>query len=232
MKKIFITLLISIYGASCFAQTVILQNTNPMQPYQEKSQGKNRKHYTHTFLSLGLVTPVGATMDDTYFGKSLVFDIGVRYRYRISNFLNIGSDFSYYIQGNRLDNSGMEKVFDGAVHDRENIIQNELRIAPFFRFNLTPHRGDYLGTYIDLGGYIGWNFLPVFRATDTEHNGNEEMTYTRSFDPNQNRYDYGVTGRIARNKYLLFATYRLSDIMKKSEHPDLPRLSVGVQFGF
>jgi len=232
MKRFTIILSLFIYGLTGFAQTIVMQNTNPMQPYQEKKHGENRKHYNQGFISFGVVTPAGAKSDDSYFGKSFVFDFGFRYRYRVSNFLNIGNDLSYYIQGNRLDHSGMKKIYDGMVHDKENIIQNELRISPFIRFNLTPNRGNYLGTYVDFAGYLGWNFLPVFRAVDTGHNGNEEMAYTRDFDPNQKRFDYGVTGRIARNKYLLFATYRLSDIMKKTEYPNLPRLTAGIQFGF
>ncbi len=232
MKKIAVLISIISFGLTGLSQTIVMQNTNPMEPYNAKTKGENRKHYNQGFISFGVVTPIGAKNDDSYFGKSLVFDLGHRYRYRISNFINIGNDLSFYMQGNRLDHSGMHKIYDGATHERENIIQNEFRISPFIRFNLTPHRGNYLGTYIDFGGYIGWNFLPVFRAVDTGHNGNEEMAYTRSFDPNQNRYDYGVTGRIARNKHLLFATYRLSDIMKKSEQPSLPRLAVGIQFGF
>ena len=232
MKKIVILISIISFGLTGFTQTILLQNTNPMEPYQTKNNGENRKHFRQGFISFGVVAPVGAKNDDTYFGNSLVFDFGFRYRYRVSNLLNLGSDLSFYTQGNRLDHSGMHKIYDGLTHDRANIIQNEFRVSPFLRFNLTPKRGNYLGTYIDLGGYIGWNFLPVFRATDTGHNGNEEMMYTRNFDPNQNRYDYGITGRIARNKLLLFATYRLSDIMKQSEQPSLSRLAAGVQFAF
>ena len=232
MKKIVILICIISFGSTGFSQTILMQNTNPLEPYQTKNDGENRKHLRQGFIGFGIVAPVGAKNDDTYFGKSLVFDFGFRYRYRVSNFLNLGSDLSFYTQGNRLDHSGMHKIYDGLTHDRENIIQNEIRVSPFLRFNLTPKRGNYLGTYIDLGGYLGWNFLPVFKATDTGHNGNEEMMYTRNFDPNQNRYDYGVTGRIARNKLLLFATYRLSDIMKRSEQPSLSRLAAGVQFAF
>lgn len=232
MKKAAILLSILALGLTGFAQTIVLQNTDPMEPYKVKTKGPNLKNYSQMFLSFGIVTPVGATNDDTYFGNSLVFDIGFRYRYRVSNFFNIGNDLSFYRQGNRLNHSGMQKVYDGMVHDRETIIQNELRISPFFRFNLSPNRGNFLGTYLDLGGYLGWNFLPVFKAVDSGNSGNEKMKYTHNFDPTQNRYDYGVTGRIARKKFLLFANYRLSDIMKKSEYPSLPRLAAGIQLGF
>lgn len=232
MKKIFIILPLFIWGLTGFAQTIVMQNLNPMKPYQEKTQGENLKHYSHMFMGVGVVTPAGASTDDIYFGKSLTFDIGFRYRYRVSNFFHIGNDITYYRQVNSLNRNGMHKVYDGANHDRESIIQNEFRISPFIRFNLTPKRGNYLGTYIDLGGYVGWNFIPVFKVVDKGNSGNVKMKYTRSYDPNQNRYDYGITARVARNKYILFATYRLSDIMKKSEHPEIPRLSAGIQLGF
>ena len=232
MKKTAILLALLALGLTGFAQTILMQNTNPMKPYQEKKEGENLKNYSQGFIGFGVLAPVGTTHDDTYFGKSFVFDLGYRYRYRVSNFIHIGNDLSYNIQTNRLDHSGMKKVYDKMTHDRETIIQNELRISPFIRFNLTPNRGNYLGTYLDLGGYFGWNFLPIFRAVDKAHNGNEKVKYIRNFDPNQNIYDYGVTGRIARNKNLLFVSYRLSDIMKNKDLPELPRLSVGIQFGF
>jgi len=231
MKKILSLLAILLFSLTGFSQTIIMQDSNPMAPYEVKTQGPNLKNYGQWFIGFGAVTPVGAASDNTIFGKSLLFDLGYRYRYRVSNFFNTGFDLSYYLQGNRLNKSGMLKVYDGLVHGRENIIQNEFRLSPFLRFNLTPKRGNFLGTYVDLGGYVAWNFLPVFRAVDTRTSNNEMLKYTRQFDPMQKRYEYGLTGRIGRNKLIVFAHYRLSDLLKNSSLPDLPRLAAGVQFG-
>lgn len=231
MKKTLSMLAILLFSLAGYSQTILMEDSNPMAPYEVKTHGPNLKNYGQWFIGFGAVTPVGANSDNTIFGKSLLFDLGYRYRYRVSNFFNTGFDLSYYLQGNRLNKSGMLKVYDGLVHGRENIVQNEFRFSPFLRFNLTPKRGNFLGTYVDLGGYVAWNFLPVFRAVDTKTSNNEMLKYTRQFDPMQKRYEYGLTGRIARNKFIVFAHYRLSDLLKNSSLPDLPRLAAGVQFG-
>lgn len=231
MKKIISLILFLHFALAGYSQTILMQDSNPMAAYEVKKNGPNLQNYGQWFIGFGAVTPVGASSDNTIFGKSLLFDFGYRYRYRVSNFFNTGFDVSYYLQGNRLNDAGMEKVFDGLVHTRENLVQNELRLSPFLRFNLTPKRGNYLGTYVDLGSYIAWNFIPVFRAVDTRLNNNENRSYNRQFDPMQKRYDYGLTGRIGRNKLIVFAHYRLSDLLKSSNLPDLPRLAVGIQFG-
>ena len=231
MKKTILLIAVLLFTLTGFSQTIIMQDASPMEPYEVKTNGPNLKNYGHWFIGFGAVMPVGAQSDNTIFGKSLLFELGYRYRYRVSNFFNTGFDVSYYIQGNRLNHSGMEKVYDGMVHDRANIVQNELRFSPFLRFNLTPKRGNYLGTYIDLGGYIAWNFIPVFRAVDNRSSYNEELKYPRQYDPMQKRNEYGLTGRIGRNKLIVFAHYRISDLLKNSDLPDLPRLAVGIQFG-
>ena len=62
-------------------------------------------------------------------------------------------------------------------------------------------------------------------------NDNIVETYTRKLDY-YNPLNWGVVARIGFNRYIISATYRMSDYFKSSfKYPELSRLSVSAQIG-
>jgi hypothetical protein len=191
--------------------------------------GPNRAHHIQGYFGVGIYTPLAVTNPDFTFGRSWNFSLGVIYRYRIANFINSGFALGIASQSIALNNSGMVKSWDNQVHSKAKLFNSVLTVKPFLRFNLSPKRGDYLGTFIDVGGFGTWNFFPTAVFTD-EVNG-EKYIQTYQKDKEQERFHYGAFASVGRDWFRLEGSYHLSNILKDDTF-EMPRYMMAIVFGF
>ena len=237
MKKLFTTLLSIIFLSTYVAGQDVLLEEDVKADTIKKTVGPNLKHFTHLYLDLGFIAGKSETEGaDINYGKSYTFSVGYRYKRKISNFYAIGFDINYYLMSYNLKQENSKILPNDSLHNKEKLIFNNLGLELYNRFNFGK-RGNYIGTFIDIGAYGNWAYKVKHYTKDELDNADinnakiNEVTNTGLVYPEE--LNYGVKARIGINRFVLSATYRLSDLFKEkySYYPELPRLSVGLQIG-
>ena len=214
------------------AQTIMLAqdvNKDTIIP----TKGANRKNFTHSYIGYGFV--IGKSDNEgikTNFGSG-EFIFGIRYKRKISNFYSCGFDINYNSKLYKIKQDSMKIFPNNVLHTKEKLVFHNIGLVLYNRFNFGK-RGDYVGNFIDVGAYTDWGFnsqyvtydkyavVNAVSASNTKqiHSG---LTYL-------NPINYGITARLGFNKFVLSASYRLSEIFETSYiYPELPRLILGVQ---
>lgn len=218
---------------SSFAQEILLEQ-NPGNDTIIQNWGPNRKNYIHSFYSYGFLC--GQQVSDSAqinYGNSYSFSVGYRYKRKIVKFYEIGIGFSYSYTGFNIKQNDKKVFPNKATHDKEVLNLNYLSGSIFNRF-IIGKRGNMIGNYFDLGVYGGWMFSGSHK-TKTEYDQpttsgshvtkviNKKLNYLQKFD-------YGAIARLGRNKFSVYAKYRLSDLFREeSGFPELPGLEAGIE---
>lgn len=224
-RIVFILLLIPSLG---LGQTEIWRKY-PANHEEAPKWGPNRTNHIQGFIGFGLYTPISTSSVDFIFGKSWDLSVGLIYKYRIANFFNVGSSFALTSQNISMNNDGMVKAWDNQIHGKAKLSNSIVSAKPFLRFNLSPKRGDYLGTYIDLGGFGSLNFLPTTSFTDKQNGQEYIQTYRK--DKIHRQIQYGGMAAFGRDWFRLEGCYYLSDWIRE-EGFNLPQLSISLMLGF
>ena len=228
MKKIFtFTLLFISLGA--FSQEILLQQ-NVKADTIRPTRGPNLRNFTQGYIGLGFPFFTNETAKYTKPGVSTDFSLGLRYKRRITNYLAIGLDGGIHTTSYKLKQSEPKTVPDTAINDKEKIQVSTLTCTAFVRINV-GRRGNYIGNYLDLGAYGGWNFQKKHKTTNENAEGEKVRESTTRLKYIED-FSYGLLARIGMSRYALTAQYRLSDIFHSSHAmPELPRLIIGFEMG-
>lgn len=228
MRKIItITLLLTSLGA--FSQDILLQQ-NVKADTIRPTYGPNLKNYFYGYIGLGFPLYTNENVNYTKPGVSLNFDLGLRYKRRITNYLAVGLDLGTNTTGYKLKQTDPKTIPDTVINDKEKIQISTLSGSGYVRINV-GRRGNYIGNYLDLGAYGGWNFQKKHKTTNENTDGEKVRLSTTRLKYVEN-FSYGILARIGMNRYSLTARYRISDIFNSSYAlPELPRLIVGVEMG-
>ena len=233
MKKAIALITITILALNVFAQQVIMEQkvTKDTVP---SDFGPNLKNFSHFYTAFGIIAGApegyGATIR---YGNSSDFNMGFRYKRKLSNFYSMGFDLGYGLTSFKLKQD-LTKIFPNAkLHHKEKIHFNHLRLTLYNRFNFGK-RGNYIGNFLDIAAYGDWEFSAKHIYFDKHpllNNDNASaakvintgLAYT-------NPFNYGVQTRIGFNRYVLYGSYRLSELFKDQfSYPELPRLVIGLQ---
>ncbi|MFN4233977.1 MAG: hypothetical protein ACK4IK_04155 [Bacteroidia bacterium] len=230
-----IILLISISVSSfLMAQNPVFEETVP-QRLEDDKKGPNQKSFLHAFMGYGLI--LGATEGAgaaINYGKSGAWNIGLRYKRKLSNFYAVGYELFYTVSTFSIKQDSFKIFPNSFLHVRENFRTNELGISLYNRFNFGK-RGSRTGNFIDIGGYGTWvvgashNFYDNFTVANNANASNTTVTnkgliYVSDFN-------YGANARLGFNRLVFFGNYRISNLFngKIAAYPELPRLIVGIQ---
>lgn len=198
--------------------------------------GPNKKKYNHFYFSYGNI--LGASETDSVAAKiwgSYEFAFGYRFKYRVSQFYSLGFGINYNSKTYNIKQDSFKLFPNNVVHKWEKLVLRNLAFDVYNRFNYGK-RGNYIGNFIDIGAYADWSFMPVYVSYD-------EYTLVNSVSASNTRQihkglvyvntiNYGVNARLGFNKYVLYASYRLSDIFKPGYiYTELPRIVAGIQIG-
>jgi hypothetical protein len=197
-----------------------------------KKRGPNKDHYGHIYLGYGFL---GGESDDSAqirSGKSSSFSLGYLWKWRLAKWYEVGFDLAYHYTSFHLKQDSTKKVPNRIIHRKEKLVFNSIQLSPMMRFKL---RNAYHsnGTFIDLGGYVGYFYRVKNQTRERNHAPgagstrivNLDLDYTRS-------YDYGLLARVGFNRIILYGRYRLSDLFTEASNlPELPRVEIGLKLG-
>jgi hypothetical protein len=228
MKRLF-TLIFLAFSLGVFSQDILLSQ-NVKADTIRPTRGPNLKHFVQGYVGLGV--PVYTNEDVTYtkFGASTAIDFGVRYKRKLASYFAVGLDLGVSLSGYRISQEDGKFVPDTIINDKEKIQINTLAGSGYMRINV-GRRGNYIGNYMDLGAYGGWNCVKKHKTTNENSEGEKVKVVTSGLNYIEN-FSYGLLTRLGSGRYALTAGYRLSDIFKASyDMPELPRLTVGLEIG-
>jgi len=228
MKRI-LTISLLLLSLSVFSQEILLQQ-NVKADTIRPSRGPNLRNFTQGYIGLGFPFFTNETVRYTRPGVSSDFSFGLRYKRRITNYFALGLDGGIHTTSYKLKQSEPKTVPDTAINDKEKIQISTLAGSAFMRINV-GRRGNYIGNYLDLGAYGGWNFQKKHKTTNENAEGENVRESTTRLKYIEN-FSYGLLTRIGTSRYTLTAQYRLSDIFLSSySMPELPRLIIGFEVG-
>lgn len=193
--------------------------------------GPNKKHYTHFTIFAGQI--LGASSDSLpaqYFGSGS-FGFGFRYKNKITKWWAHGIDLAYNYQSFRIKQNDEKSFRTSEKYKKEAVNQHQLQSAYFWRFRI-GQAGNYVGNYIDVGGFGSWTFANNHKWVQQKDTPNVKRIVTNNRQVNYlESIEYGVIGRVGFNKFSIYGKYRLSEIVKSqsSVQPKLPAIVVGME---
>lgn len=230
MKKNILLIAAFLLSLSCFAQNVVMHQT--VDDTIIPKHGPNLKNFTHYYIGYGFIAgQPEATGSDINYGKSGNFIFGIRYKLKVCKFYAIGYDISFNTYSFNLKQDSSKITPNKIQHDKEVLNISNIGLGLYNRFNY-GRRGNQIGKFVDLGAYGDLKIGGTNFTRDKMDNGNIIKTTISKLNYLE-PLNYGVFGRIGFNRYVLYGSYRLSDIFESSYiYPELPRLTIGLQIGF
>lgn len=213
-------------------QTVVLDR-NVEKDTAVSRFGPNMPLFTHLYIGFSLATPPSETGAKVKYGLgSNVFRFGVRYKRKVTGIFSTGFDLEYRHTGFTMAQENGKLIPDSVLHEKETYSFYAAGAGVFLRFNFDPHRGNFMGKYIDLYAAADYNFVRSYTAVDKLSTG-EIFTGTTSRLKYIEPAGYYASLRLGFSRFLFSATYRLSGYFKAFYNlPELPRINVGVEVGF
>ncbi len=230
-------MLLFIFPFGLLGQIIIIEES----PLNEapKTFGPNLKNYGHFFIGFDYYYPesdgLGAEIESINSGN---FNLGYRYKRKICNYFALGfdvhfSNFKFRMQNNK-NSTNVHYVPNNEEHDVEQFIFNNLGTEFYNRINFTK-RGNHFGVFFDFGAYLNWSFEVRHTVKDNLHDNNNALgkrvvvrTRNLSFvEP----FNYGAKIRFGYNRIVMTAAYRFSELFDNTFDSELPRVSIGLEFG-
>jgi Outer membrane protein beta-barrel domain len=228
MKKILVITLSFMLCVSFVNAQVVLEKDAKADTLVP-SFGKNRFFYMHNTIGYGVNILNQSNAYETELPGSGNFMFGYTFKWKVSNFFAFGFDLmwnSYDYQLKQDDN----KLFpDSLTHDKQKIMFNDISVSPYIRINFDVKRGNYLGYYLDLGGYGAFHLNRKLYTKDILSSEEVSKTYISKYKALE-KYNYGLYARLGFNTVTVFAKYRMSELLIENGVNDLPPLTVGLQW--
>lgn len=230
LKKIILSLsLVFVSLHAAVAQTVLLNEDRNHEVINK--EGQNLKRFSHLFLQLGCVAGSDNPGARIQYGSSVNVSLGVRKKFKISPAYSIGYDFLTSYSDFKLKQVPGKILPDTFLNKSQRLDYYTLALGLFNRINFDPHRGNYIGNYLDIGIMGGWNYSVRDVSKNNTANGTKTKTVISNL-PFTNDVAASLYARIGISHLSLYMTYRLTHLFKKSwSYPELPAATVGVELG-
>jgi hypothetical protein len=212
-----------------FSQEILLEQ-NVKADTVRATRGPNLRHFVHGYVGVGFPIFTNEEVNYTKFGTSSAVELGVRYKRRLTQTFALGLNLGVNLAAFKIKQDEGKFVPDYTRNDKEKFQINSLAGPGYVRINV-GRRGNYIGNYLDLCAFSGWNFIKKHKTTNENQQGEKVRVLTSKLNYMEN-FSYGVLARLGTGRYALTASYRLSDIFKSSySMPELPRLILGFEVG-
>ncbi|MGC9470142.1 MAG: hypothetical protein ACP5D1_01230 [Bacteroidales bacterium] len=232
---IFILIIIFLYPVpEAFSQEVLLEKEVELP--QRTDFGRNSLRFSHFYLGYGFPAgPSGFEGADIRYIRSRQLVAGRRYKYKFTEILSGGYDLEYRKTSFDLDQNPGKIFPNNRLHEKELLILHQAVAGLYFRIN-SGKRGDYMGTFIDLGADAAWLVEGKHVVFDTGIDPAYEAVRSKTVYKKLkylNSFFYGANARVGWKRYLLTVRYRLSTLTGKDypAYPDFPRWTYGLQIG-
>jgi hypothetical protein len=216
-----------------FSQTVLIKDKVPHDfSIIDEGIGPNRKHYSYSYFGIGKIITVPIT-DSVLSVKwnALKVSSGYTGKYQANKYLGLLFDFDFSFESyalNKIDSSNTINYNPSINKVRYVFYKVSSDLA--LQFNLRPKRGNQLGTYITLGGYVDYNIsrrLVTKAQFENVYEVNQKNVYKKpSFTT---PFQYGVVAKFGKHSWDIFAKYRISNAFDNGQ-TEIPRLIVGLEF--
>jgi len=241
VKKYVIFVTCLIISELALAQTLLLHEKISDYDFDVPSHGPNFRHFNHLFVGFALFVPSNDEKEiETVLGSTTTLAIGWRYKYKLTNWFAVGAGINYTNDVFNLAQNDKKVVPDNIIHDKEKLRFNNLGPDVYLRLNFGK-RGNVVGRFIDIGAFANWSFKVKDMYQDKIDNPNSaygagkgrvilsDLNYVEPFH-------YGVRARFGLNRFVLTASYRLTELLKKEYTQTvgdlfLPKLNVGLEIG-
>lgn len=219
---------------SAYGQETLLEKE--VKPVSIETTGPNLRTFSHTYIGFGFYALQSeGSGSDIRFWHSGTFHVGKRFKFKITDYWAWGVELEYFRQDFELKQNSDKMFPNNILHDQERLVLDNGGLALYNRINFS-RRGNIIGNFLDIGGYINGSFSIKHIAKDEVDDpayGSERVISIRKKLNYAERYQYGIKARLGFNRYVVTANYRLSDIINSSIPgiSELSRLSVGLELG-
>jgi hypothetical protein len=229
MKRLLI--IVILFPLFAQAQTNLLHvRTDPREKYERGVWGQNFTHYGKIILLADFYFKNNNEAVD-YKGTTGV-GLGYSYRYKLANPVNVGAALTFRAHWTNLNANGISKIYDSEIYKKGQLYTTEFRLNPFFRFNLMPRRGNYMGSYIDIGPFGAIN---LHRSLKVVNKTGDVITAVKTSPSDEiNKYYYGLSASFSTDysgiRFGISANWNLRPIADKTI--ETPRSSLGLMLIF
>lgn len=230
-KRILTGCLLLLFGITVFGQAVVISKENTQQKYEETKWGPNRSAFGYWQFNYGLPIPV--TVDNNLkIASSSQLNFGYTIQKKLLSFSDVLFNLSYHNLSYRYNDATVENLGTVMNWDKYFAFQNGIEGGLALRFHLSPRRGNFLGTFVDIGLNASYNISSGFLKKDKDKG---EGIRTQVRDKENAAFEalsYGPGIVIGRNQIAAFAKYNISNVMSDNADnafPDLPHLVFGIQ---
>jgi hypothetical protein len=211
------------------AQTVLLNydKTNEVKP---SIKGPNLKKFAHVIFRAGFLVDEDKPGARIIYGPSVNLAIGVRRKYKITSFYSLGYDVESQYTVYKLKQKQGKILPDTILNNVVGRMDySTIGLGFYNRFNFDPGRGNFLGTFLDIGIMGTFDFSVKSISKNKQDDGTIVKTIIRLL-PYVNNLNSKVYARLGYSHIALYASYRITDLFKSSfNYPDLPRLVIGIE---
>lgn len=228
MKKQYLYLFMLFFCISSSAQTVLL-DIDTKEQQKKIDFGPNLKKFTHLTFHIGALTSKDRQGARIIYGSSINLSLGLRKKFKISRTYSLGYDLEWQYTDYKFKQK-QGKIFPDTIINNvsQRLDYSYVSLGFYNRFNLDPARGNFLGTFLDLGINGSFNYS-VKKISKNELENDVQSKSVLSNMPFVNRFNSNFYARFGRSHLSFFCSYRLTKLFKTSYgYPDLPILILGV----
>jgi len=233
--KIIVSITVISIQNSTYCQTVLIKDKVPVDfSTLDEGIGPNRKHYSYSYFGIGKIIDVPIS-DSVFSAKwnALKISSGFTKKYQANKFLGLLFDFDLSFESyalNRLDSINTINYNPNLTKARYVFYKVSSDLA--MQFNLRPKRGNQLGAYITVGGYVDYNVSRRFITKSQFNNGYEVRQKNVYRKPSfTTPFQYGAVAKFGKHYWDIFAKYRVSNAFDSGQ-TELSRLIIGVEILF
>lgn len=233
-KRLFLTVLtlFLLSAFTAYAQKPLL-NENPDDLYANKSWGKNRLHNISLNVGFGSYININEPEEiKIYPVRSNYSHIGLRYKLRFCNFYAWGLDLNWNTSNYSIKQNPSNAFPDTLTHHKEYFNYHNFGLGFYNRFNFDVKRGNIIGKYLDIGIWGNWLFDAkhtfVEKFETPQHGAYESKTKLTKLNYLTDLH-WGVNARLGINSFVIFANYRISDLLNSKYNFEPTPLVIGIE---
>lgn len=192
--------------------------------------GPNTKKFVYGFVGFGFALPPDEAGSRVVFENSINASLGIRKKFRIGGFYSLGWEASVNFADWKMKQADGKTFPDTLREDVQRFDVTDFGMGFFNRFNFDVHRGNTLGSYLDLGITGRWSFAMTEVHKSDSPRGKattriDDLNYTNIFQAN-------FFARLGSGHWSFWAAYRPTNFFsKKNKYNELPRASAGIDIG-
>lgn len=229
MKKILSIFFFSVLLCTSLRGQTVLLNVD-REHEKVPDGGPNTEKFVYGYFSFGFAAPPDQAGSRVVFENSINTALGLRKKFRISGFYSLGWEASISFSDWKMKQTDGKTYPDTIKEDVQRFDVTDFSMGFFNRFNFDVHRGNNLGSYLDLGVTGKWAFAMTEVHKQDSPRGKattriDELNYTNVFQAN-------FFARLGSGRWALWAAYRPTNFfIKKANYNELPRASAGIDIG-